>query len=341
MRSLRLTSGTQSWLSFTRSEFRAARGADKCAAGIAAEPFGATPEVKESVVIIMIKSMTGYGAASGEAVKIEIKSVNNRYFDFNVKLPRTFMALEESLKAQAQKRVSRGKLDVFVTLDFARTSTDKVTVNLSLAEAYFEAATKLADHLKTGAAGLAPAELMRFADVVKVERDESSMEDLSAQISEVFEAALAAFDAAREREGARLGEDLSARLDEIERLTAKAAERSPVTVAEYRAKLTARMAEVLENRHVDETRLLTEAAIFADKVAINEETVRLGSHLAELRSMLGSAEPIGRKLDFLVQELNREANTIGSKGNDAEMSRIVVDLKAEIEKVREQAQNIE
>ena len=288
----------------------------------------------------MIKSMTGYGSASGEAVKIEIKSVNNRYFDFNVKLPRTFMSLEESLKQRAQKRVSRGKLDVFITLDFARTSTDKVTVNETLAKAYYDAAVQVSAIMGKLPKVTAP-EIMRFPDVVRVERDEANTEELSAEITRVFEDALAVFDAQREREGARLGADLSARLDAIEQLTARAAERSPVTVAEYRAKLAARMAEVLENRNIEESRLLTEAAIFADKVAINEETVRLTSHIVELRSMLTLAEPIGRKLDFLVQELNREANTIGSKGNDAEMSRIVVDLKAEIEKIREQAQNIE
>jgi uncharacterized protein (TIGR00255 family) len=284
--------------------------------------------------------MTGYGSAQDGAVKIELKSVNNRYFDFNVKLPRAFMALEEPLKQRAQRRVSRGKLDVFVTLDLTKTDTDRVAVNLNLAESYYDAATQIADRLRLDRE-LSPIEIMKLPDVVRIERDDANTEELSAAIAAVFEDALTAFDAQREREGANLGADIAARLDEMERLTAKAAERSTVTVAEYRAKLTARMAELLENTQVEESRILTEAAIFADKVAINEETVRLGSHIAELRGMLKSAEPIGRKLDFLVQELNREANTIGSKGNDAEMSRIVVDLKAEIEKIREQAQNIE
>ncbi|MDR0906023.1 MAG: YicC family protein [Oscillospiraceae bacterium] len=288
----------------------------------------------------MIKSMTGYGSAQNGAVKIELKSVNNRYFDFNVKLPRAFMSLEEPLKQQAQKRVSRGKLDVFVTLDLTKTDTDKVAINLNLAEAYYDAATQIADKLRLSRE-LSPIEIMKLPDVVRIERDDGGAEELAAAITSVFEDALTAFDAQREREGANLGADIASRLDELERLTARAAERSTVTVAEYRAKLAARMAEILENTQLDESRILTEAAIFADKVAINEETVRLGSHIAELRGMLKSAEPVGRKLDFLVQELNREANTIGSKGNDAEMSRIVVDLKAEIEKIREQAQNIE
>jgi len=289
----------------------------------------------------MIKSMTGYGSAQSGAVKIEIKSVNNRYFDFNVKLPRAFMALEEPLKQQAQKRVSRGKLDVFITLDYAKADTDKVTVNMNLVTAYLTAADEVAGVLDPDSPRPSAIEIMKFPDVVKVERDDANLEELSAQIADVFEEALVAFNAAREREGARLGEDLEARLVEIERLTAAASARNPVTVAEYRAKLAARMAEVLENTQIEESRILTEAAIFADKVEINEETVRLGSHIAELRGMLKSSEPVGRKLDFIVQELNREANTIGSKGNDAEMSRIVVDLKAEIEKIREQAQNIE
>jgi uncharacterized protein (TIGR00255 family) len=284
--------------------------------------------------------MTGYGSAQNGAVKIELKSVNNRYFDFNVKLPRAFMSLEEPLKQQAQKRVSRGKLDVFVTLDLTKTDTDKVAINLNLAEAYYDAATQIADKLRLSRE-LSPIEIMKLPDVVRIERDDGGAEELAAAITSVFEDALTAFDAQREREGANLGADIASRLDELERLTARAAERSTVTVAEYRAKLAARMAEILENTQLDESRILTEAAIFADKVAINEETVRLGSHIAELRGMLKSAEPVGRKLDFLVQELNREANTIGSKGNDAEMSRIVVDLKAEIEKIREQAQNIE
>jgi len=216
-----------------------------------------------------------------------------------------------------------------------------VNVNLNLAQAYYDAAMQIAEALGRPGVSVTPMEVMRFPDVVKVERDEVNTAELGAIISEVFEAALLAFDAQREREGARLGDDIAARLDELERLAARAETRSAVTVVEYRTKLTARMQETLENTNIDEARILTEAAIFADKVAINEETVRLASHITELREMLKSAEPIGRKLDFLVQELNRETNTIGSKGNDAEMSRIVVDMKAEIEKIREQAQNLE
>ena len=288
----------------------------------------------------MIRSMTGYGSADGGAVKVEIKSVNNRYFDFNVKLPRMFMSLEEPLKQLAQKRVSRGKLDVFITLDFARASTDKVTVNEALANAYYDAAVQVSEMM-----GKLPKitayDIMRFPDVVKVERDEANTEELSAEIMRVFEAALIAFDDFRAREGQRLGNDLAQRLDEIERLTTLAEARSAETVPEYREKLHARMEDILQNRQLDESRILTEAAIFADKIAINEETVRLRSHVAELRSMLSSTEPVGRKLDFLVQELNRESNTIASKGNDADMARIAVDLKAEVEKIREQAQNIE
>ena len=288
----------------------------------------------------MIRSMTGYGSASGDAVKIEIKSVNNRYFDFNVKLPRTFMSLEDPLKQQAQKRVSRGKLDVFITLDFARTNTDKVTVNETLAKAYYDAAVQVSA-IMGKIPKVTATDIMRFPDVVKVERDDANTEELSAEIMRVFEDALTAFDDFRAREGERLGNDLSQRLDEILRLTALAEARSAETVPEYREKLQARMEDILQNRQLDESRILTEAAIFADKVAINEETVRLRSHVAELRSMLKSAEPIGRKLDFLVQELNRESNTVASKGNDADMARIAVDLKAEVEKIREQAQNIE
>jgi uncharacterized protein (TIGR00255 family) len=292
----------------------------------------------------VIKSMTGYGSATGERggaeIRVEMRSVNNRYFDFNLKIPRAYMSIEEPLKQRVQKRISRGKIDVFVTLDLTGANTDAVQVNLNLARAYMDAIRNVSDELGVRD-DISALDIVRLPDVLKVEREDADSEELIAAIGETLDAALEMFDASRGREGERLGADIAARLDEIERLTALAEERSPVTAAEYGRKLQLRIEETLQNHSVDDQRILTEVAIFADKVAINEETVRLRSHIAELRRMLALPEPIGRKLDFLVQELNREANTIGSKGNDAEMSRTVVDLKAEIEKIREQAQNIE
>ena len=292
----------------------------------------------------MIRSMTGYGSAAGEwngaGVRVEMKSVNNRYFDFNLKIPRAYMSIEEKLKQLAQKRISRGKVDMFVTLDLSRAALDEIRVNHSLARAYIEAVRSVAGEFGVPDK-LTASDVLRFPDVMTVERDDSDAEGLYAAILGVAEKALVQFDDFRAREGERLGNDLLQRLSEIERLTTLAEARSADTVPEYRERLQARMEDILQNRQIDEARILTEAAIFADKIAINEETVRLRSHAVELRGMLQSTEPIGRKLDFLVQELNRESNTVASKGNDAEMARIAVDLKAEVEKIREQAQNIE
>jgi len=292
----------------------------------------------------MIRSMTGYGAASGASgkleISVEIKSVNNRYLDCTVKLPRVFASIEEPLKSIVQKHISRGKVDVFVAIDSSNADDVEIKLNRPLAEAYLSALKEL-----TGEYGLSgnvsAIELSRFPDVLKAEKRETDNEQLCADISAVLEEAVSEFNKMRIREGEKLFNDISARLSEIERLTALAAEISPRSVNEFRKKLEARMQEILETADVDQQRILMEAAIFADRVAINEETVRLYSHIAQLREMLESREPVGRKIDFLVQEFNREANTMGSKGNDTEMTRLIVDMKAEIEKIREQAQNIE
>jgi len=288
--------------------------------------------------------MTGYGAASGASgkleVTVEIKSVNNRYLDCTVKLPRVFASIEESLKSVVQKHISRGKVDVFVAIDSSNADDVEIKLNRPLAEAYLLALKEM-----TGEYGLSgnvsAIELSRFPDVLKAEKREFDQERLCADISTVLEEAVSGFNKMREREGDKLFRDISARLDEIERLTASAEDISPRSVNEFRKKLELKMQEILQTADVDQQRILMEAAIFADRVAINEETVRLRSHIAQLREMLGSSEPVGRKIDFLVQEFNREANTMGSKGNDTEMTRLTVDMKAEIEKIREQAQNIE
>ena len=288
--------------------------------------------------------MTGYGSAKGmsgkTAVSIELRSVNNRFLDCSVRSPRGFATVEDAVKEHVQKYISRGKVDVFITIDSSQSDNVSINVNRPLADAYYAAIRELSETYSIPNDNSAVS-LARIPDVLRVEKTELDIEALTADICTILDEALEGFDVMRSAEGRRLYDDISARLDEIERLTSLAEERSPQTVAEYRSRLLAKMTEVLQSTNIDENRILLEAALFADKVAINEEIVRLRSHVSQLRGMLDSGVPVGRKIDFLIQELNREANTIGSKGNDTEMAHIVVDLKAEIEKVREQVQNIE
>ena len=293
----------------------------------------------------MIKSMTGYGRArdtrNSRDITVEVRSVNNRYLDCTVKMPRLYIFAEDALKARVQKAVSRGKVDVFVTVDASAADVTKVSVNRELAGQYAAALSELSEVCGSGAYQPLPEVLARFPDVLSVTKEDEDLESVSADLCAVLDAALAAFNDMRRVEGARLAQDIENRLRAIESYTESVEVRSPETVAEYRAKLTARMQEVLQSVSVDPQRLLTEAAIYADKVAVDEETVRLRSHTAQLRTMLESEEPMGRKMDFLIQEVNREANTIGSKCSDVSIAQIVVNLKAEVEKMREQVQNIE
>ena len=292
----------------------------------------------------MIRSMTGYGR--GEAVlhdrtiTVELRAVNNRYLDCSVKIPRLYVFAEETIKSAVQKRVARGKMDVFVSIDATAADKVAVTLNRPVADGYYTALTQMRD-----AYGLrddiSVSLLSRFPDVFLVEKEQGDADVIAGDISQVLAMALEDFNAMREREGEKLAQDVRSKAANIEGLLAKVEERSPASVAEYREKLRTRMEEVLANTQIDEARILTEAAIFADKVAVDEETVRLHSHLSQLEEMLTQGGPIGRKLDFLIQEFNREANTIGSKCSHVEMSRIVVDIKGEIEKIREQVQNIE
>lgn len=295
----------------------------------------------------MVKSMTGYGrgecAYEGGSITVEVRAVNNRYLDCGIKMPRSFIFAEDAMKSKVQSVVARGKVDVFVTVTGSGNQTEKVTVNESLACSYLEALQKLYE-LGKGQwvkGNFYSTDLARFPDVLTVEKQEEDQELVKARLLEGLDGALADFDAMRAKEGERLTQDILSRASTIETLVSKVEERSPQTVAEYRAKLEAKMAEVLQNTQIEESRLLTEAAIFADKVAVDEETVRLRSHIAQLRELLGQGGAVGRKLDFLIQEFNREANTIGSKGSDIEIARTVVDIKAEIEKIREQVQNLE
>ena len=292
----------------------------------------------------MVKSMTGYGRARqtlhGRDITVEVRSVNNRYLDCTVKVPRTYIFAEDSVKSRVQKAVSRGKVDVFITIDATAADETVVAVNEPLARGYYEALTKIRDMFSLEGE-LTAAVLAKFPDVLTVTKAEEDLESVAGDICAVLDEALEAYNAMRAVEGVKLCEDIAGRVTTIETVVGKVEERSPQTVAAYREKLTARMQEVLQSTTIDESRILTEAAIFADKIAVDEETVRLRSHIAQLRTMLKSDQPVGRKLDFLIQEVNRECNTIGSKCNDLTVARDVVNMKAEVEKIREQVQNRE
>lgn len=291
-----------------------------------------------------MKSMTGYGRGEaikdGRTVAVEVRSVNNRYLDCTIKIPRTFVFAEETIKSGVQRHVSRGKVDVFVTLGSAPEGDVTISLNKPVADGYYRALLAMKETYGLQDE-ITVASLARFQDVFSVEKKKDDVEVVSHHITDVLELALVDFNKMREREGLRLKADLLYRADVIETLAKKVEERAPGIVADYRTRLATKMAEVLEKTQIDESRIMVEAAIYADKVAVDEEIVRLSSHLKELRSLLEVEGPVGRKLDFLIQEFNREANTIGSKCNDIETARYVVDIKAEIEKIREQVQNIE
>lgn len=292
----------------------------------------------------MIRSMTGYGGAKGTSGKIELsielRSVNNRFLDCNIRLPRAYTAVEGTLKAEIQKRISRGKVDVFITIDSSDADDTEIRVNDQLVGAYYSALAEIARSCDVPV-GATAVDIARLPDALSIVKKETDTDVLYADICSVLNLALDGFSEMREQEGQKLKADIEARLRAIDELVSAAEVLSPKTVSEYIEKLTARMNDVLQNNDIEQSRILTEAALFADKVAINEEIVRLRSHMGQLLDLMDADEPVGRKLDFIVQEMNREANTIGSKGNNVEMARIVVDIKAEIEKIREQAQNIE
>ncbi|WHH59906.1 YicC/YloC family endoribonuclease [Petroclostridium sp. X23] len=292
----------------------------------------------------MIKSMTGFGRSEAvvgsKEVLIEMKSVNHRYADFSIRVPRNYSFLEDKVREYLQKYISRGKVDVFLTIESQEDDDKQVVLNEALASGYIHALRQMKD-----AFGLqddiSACNVARFNDILKLERKEEDQDALWATVQAALEPAVQDFIAMREREGLRLSEDLiergkyiASQLDEIE-------VRSPQVVEEYRNKIKQRIEEYLNNVAIDENRLLTEVAIFSDRTSITEEIVRLRSHLVELGEILKSGQAVGRKLDFLVQEMNREINTIGSKANDLYISKRVVEIKAEIEKCREQIQNIE
>mgnify|MGYP000243541028 CR=1 FL=1 len=292
----------------------------------------------------MVKSMTGYGRARETLhqrdITVEVRSVNNRFLDCTVKMPRAYVFAEDAVKAHVRSAVSRGKVDVFVTIDASAADVSVVTVNQPLARGYYQALTQLKSMFSLEG-DVTPMTLAKLPDVLTVTKAEEDLETVAADICQVLDKALAAYNTMRAVEGRRLAEDIAGRLVTIETAVGRVERQSPQTVSAYRERLEKKMREVLASTTMDEGRILTEAAIFADKVAVDEETVRLRSHIAQYRSILELDEPVGRKLDFLTQELNRETNTIGSKCQDLDITRIVVDMKAEIEKIREQIQNLE
>ena len=292
----------------------------------------------------LIKSMTGYGRAVktllGREFTVELRAVNNRYLDCTVKLPRSLTFAEEGVKQRVKAAVARGKVDVLISVGAAAGEPVQVSLNRPVLEGYLQAMTAMVQeygvHNDISAAALA-----RLPEVFLVEKPKEDEDELLSALLQVVDEALAAFNAMRAAEGAAMEADLQSRGQTILNLVAQVEAGSPQTVADYRARLEAKMQEVLERTAIDESRILQEAAMFADKVAVDEETVRLRSHLSQMQAMLSGGGAIGRKLDFLLQEMNREANTIGSKCTDLALARVVVEIKAELEKIREQAQNIE
>lgn len=292
----------------------------------------------------MIKSMTGFGRAQqtiqGMLITVEVKSVNHRYFEFTAKVPRSYIFLEENLKALFSTAVSRGKVECYVTIEQLEEHNAQVAVDTALAKGYLDAIHTLAEtfNLKDEVSAFS---LSRLPDVITLHKAPEEEDKIWSAVEVVAKEALEHFIEMRQVEGEKLKADVLSRADTILDHVAFIEKRSPETVREYNEKLKARMEELLNGATVDEQRLLTEAAIYADKVAVDEETVRLRSHISQLRSFMEANEPIGRKLDFLVQEINREANTTGSKAQDVDIAKRVISIKAEVEKIREQIQNIE
>ena len=292
----------------------------------------------------MIRSMTGYGSATEThgalEITTEVRSVNNRFLDCAVKLPRAYAFAEEPLKRLVKQYVTRGKVDVFISVRQIVPQEATVTLNRPLLEGYLRAMkTIIAEYDVRD--DLSAGMLARMPDVLQTDQAKEDEEEVLAALLTTAESALKAYNEMRQTEGNALAQDLLGKADYFETFVEKIERRSPETVAAYRERLRAKLMEVLQNTEIDEARILTEAAIYADKVAVDEETVRLRSHLKQLREMLKSDGVIGKKPDFLLQEMNRETNTIGSKCADLELTNIVVEMKAELEKIREQIQNVE
>ena len=292
----------------------------------------------------MLKSMTGYGRSqkiiNGRDILVEIRSVNHRYYEYSSRIPRTYNYIDEKLKALLKKGITRGKVEVAVTVNNIECRDTEIAINKSVAEGYVNALRSVASELNLED-DLKLSKLIKLPDVFTVQKVSDDEEQVWNDISEVAGEALEKFVSMRMTEGEKLKNDLLGKSELIFSMVEKVEEISPSTVENYRNKLYQKLSEILEGKDIDQQRILTESAVFAEKIAVDEETVRLKSHISQLRDMLESEEAVGRKLDFLVQEMNREVNTIGSKAQDLSITKIVVDMKAEIEKIREQIQNIE
>ncbi len=292
----------------------------------------------------VIKSMTGYGRSqmiiNGRDILVEIRSVNHRYYEYNSRIPRAYNYIDEKLKALLKTGISRGKVDVSVTISNIEGRDTEVAVNKGVAEGYINALRSVADELCI-ADDLTLSNLIRLPDVFIVQKTPDNEDEVWCDVSKVAEEALERFVAMRETEGEKMRLDVLEKADFILEMVGQVEELSPQTVVNYREKLYKKLSEILESKDIDQQRILTEAAIFSEKIAVDEETVRLRSHISQLRELVNSNESIGRKLDFIVQEMNREVNTIGSKAQDLNITKLVVDMKAELEKIREQIQNIE
>jgi len=292
----------------------------------------------------LLKSMTGYGRVKVEnelrEITVELRSVNHRYLDLNIKVPRIYGYLEDTVSKQAQAAIARGKVDIFVSVRAKEGADIKVTPNMAVIQGYVDALKKVSETYDISGEVSALA-LLRLPDAMEQNKEEADADQLKAEVSAVLAQALEEYNAMREKEGARLVEDVRYRAGLIAQSVDFVEGRSLDCVEEYRTRIAARMTEILDGSELAQQRILQEAALYADKVNVTEEIVRLRSHLSQLDSMLKSPVAIGRKLDFLVQEMNRETNTIGSKANDFQIAKTVVDMKAEIEKIREQIQNLE
>lgn len=292
----------------------------------------------------LIKSMTGYGRAvetvNGREFTVELRSVNNRYLDCSVRLPRMLSFAEDAVKQAVKASVSRGKVDVFISLRSETGEDVKISLNKAVLEGYLSAMRQMVNEYGV-MDDISVSSVSRLPEVFTIEKPEVDEQQLLCDLMDVVKKALEGYDAMRCTEGQALDRDLRSRGQTILDLVSQVEQGNAQTVVDYRAHLEAKLREVLANTNIDESRILTEAAIFADKVAVDEETVRLRSHLEQMNTMLTAGGPVGRKLDFLLQEMNREANTIGSKCTDLKLAKIVVDIKAELEKIREQTQNIE
>lgn len=293
---------------------------------------------------IMLCSMTGYGKSqkslSGLSITVELKSVNSRYFEFNCRLPRGYLFLEDKLKSLLQSRVSRGKIEMHVSIESEGQNDILVTLNKGYLDSYMNALKELSKTYKVKG-NVSASDFIGNSDAFIISRNQIDEHATTESVLSVADDAISNFISMRHTEGIKLSEDVKSRVSFILEKVAFIDEKSPETVKAYRDKLESKIRELIDDAQVDENRLITETAIFADKVAVAEETVRLRSHIEQLCNMLDSGEAVGRKLDFIVQEMNRETNTIGSKAQNIEIAQTVVDIKSEIEKIREQIQNIE